>query len=690
MSVINTNLKALSAQGSLSQVDKSYATSMERLSTGLRINSAKDDAAGLAITSRMTSQIRGYAVAIRNSNDGISMAQTAEGAMGQVTNMLQRMRELAVQAGNGAMSDADRGNLQQEVSQLKLQINDIANKTNHNNIKLLDGSADKIVLQTGTNAGDTMTIGFGSIKAKDIGEGAKAALSSNNVSSTALTAGDLLINGVEVGASLATDDTLSSAANDGSAFAKAAAINRVSAQTGVYATVGSTTVAGTAMTAAATSGTLTINGMSTSTIYTTTDAETSRQAVTAAINEISAQTGVKAIDTGDDKLGVTLVAADGRNITLAETGLTDVATGVNTSTATTVGNFSLNTHDGGSIQISSKVGGALSSAGLSEGTFAADTAETVTNARPSAIAGSTTGILSGDTLTLNNIQVGAALATDDTASSADKQNSAISIAAAINKKSQLSGVTATVNANTIRGDGTFTAGTVASIYLNGVTISAGFTASTTRDAVIDKFNAYTGQTGVTAQTDGNGIELVAADGRNITLGSDGSAAALGLSSSSAVGSAATAVAAKSTFAKVSLTSDKAFTMARGSDTSSAFNDLGFQVGTFGGSTDVVKVADVDISTMDGATKGIKAIDAALNTVAEMQAKAGAYQNRLDAVVNNLTESNQNMSAARSRIQDTDYATETTNLAKSQIIQQAATAMLAQANQSSQSVLSLLK
>ena len=126
MSVINTNVKALAAGGSLSSVEKSLSTSMERLSTGLRINSAKDDAAGLAISSRMTSQLRGYAVALRNANDGLSMAQTAEGALGQITNMLQRMRELAVQASNGAMSGDDRNNLQWEVDQLKAEINNIA------------------------------------------------------------------------------------------------------------------------------------------------------------------------------------------------------------------------------------------------------------------------------------------------------------------------------------------------------------------------------------------------------------------------------------------------------------------------------------------------------------------------------------------------------------------------------------
>ena len=164
MTVINTNVKALTSQASLSNVEKLTATTMERLSTGLRINSAKDDAAGLAITNRMTSQIRGYAVAIRNSNDGLSMAQTAEGAMGQVTNMLQRMRELSVQAATGSVNDQDRGSIQQEVDQLKAEIDNVANKTNHNNIKLLDGSAGKIVLQTGTNANDTMDISFGSVK----------------------------------------------------------------------------------------------------------------------------------------------------------------------------------------------------------------------------------------------------------------------------------------------------------------------------------------------------------------------------------------------------------------------------------------------------------------------------------------------------------------------------------------------
>jgi flagellin len=139
-----------------------------------------------------------------------------------------------------------------------------------------------------------------------------------------------------------------------------------------------------------------------------------------------------------------------------------------------------------------------------------------------------------------------------------------------------------------------------------------------------------------------------------------------------------------------LSSDKAFTVESGSEGNDNFAALGFRRGSFGGSDNALKIADVNVTTQAGATEALKAIDAALTSVAADQAKAGAFQNRLDAVVSNLTESNQNMSASRSRILDTDYATETTNMARNQIIAQAATAMLAQANQSSQSVLSLLK
>ena len=707
MTVINTNVKALTAQASLSNVEKLTATTMERLSTGLRINSAKDDAAGLAITNRMTSQIRGYAVAIRNSNDGISMAQTAEGAMGQVTSMLQRMRELSVQASNGALNGSDRVSIQQEVTQLKAQIDDVATKTNHNNIKLLDGSAGKITLQTGVNANDTMDISFGSVKTKDIGMGSRASLSSvaTSFSATgtapALNDGDLILNGVAVGASLATDDSKSSKGNAASAIAKAAAINRVADQSGVHATVGEAVAFGSQMTAAATSGKILINGVSTDTVYTTGDAELSRAAVMTAINNISGQTGVKAVNTHDDNQGIVLVAADGRNINLDLNGMTTDATGLGASKVY-AGTVELNTLDGKAINVSSSVSGDITNSGLNFGTYAADTAQAVSlNRNSTAVAptagttaGTETGVFNGNTLVLNGVGIDAANANDDQASNTDvasssKAASAIAIAAAINKKTSMTGVTATAQPNVINGSG-FTAGAVTKLNLNGVDVAVSLNASSSRDDVMTAINAAQGQTGVVASAWGQGITLTAADGRNISISSDATdAAALGLGGV-VIGHAGDTSDAVTQYSTVKLSSDKAFSVASGSEGNDNFAALGFRSGTFGGSDNALKVADINVTTQAGATDAITAIDAALDTVAADEAKAGAYQNRLDAVVSNLTESNQNMSASRSRIQDTDYATETSNLAKSQIISQAATAMLAQANQSAQSVLSLLK
>jgi flagellin len=707
MTVINTNVKALTAQASLSNVEKLTATTMERLSTGLRINSAKDDAAGLAITNRMTSQIRGYAVAIRNSNDGISMAQTAEGAMGQVTNMLQRMRELSVQSATGSLNADDRKSIQQEVDQLKAEIDNVANKTNHNNINLLDGSAGKIVLQTGVNANDTMNIAFGSVKTKDIGMGSRASLSSVATnfaagSAPSLKDGDLILNGVVVGASLATDDNKSSAANAASAIAKAAAINRVADQSGVHATVGQAVAFGSKMTPAASNGTLKINGVDTATVYTTDDAELSRAAVMTAINNISGQTGVKAVNTHDDNQGVVLVAADGRNIELDLGSMTSAATGLGASNVY-AGTVELNTMDGKAINVTSNVSGDITNSGLNFGTFSADTAQAVSLKRHTAAAApaaattpnsTQTGVFTGGTLVLNGVGIDAANANDDQASntvvdSSSKAASAIAIAAAINKKTGMTGVTATAEPNVINGSG-FTAGTVTKLNLNGVDVAISLDANSSRDDVMTAINAAQGKTGVVASAWGEGITLTAADGRNISISSDATdAAALGLGDVT-IGTAGDTTDAVTQYSTVKLSSDKAFTVESGADGNDNFAALGFRRGSFGGSDNALKIADLDVTTQAGATDAIKAIDAALNTVAADEARAGAFQNRLEAVVSNLTESNQNMSASRSRILDTDYATETSNMAKSQIISQAATAMLAQANQSAQSVLSLLK
>ena len=155
---INTNINSLTAQRNLNASQSSLATSMQRLSSGLRVNSAKDDAAGLAIAERMNTQVRGLNVAARNANDGISLAQVAEGALGKVGDMLQRMRELAVQASNATNSAEDRKALQAEVGQLRDEINRIAKTTAFNGAKLLDGSFTASTFQIGANSGETITV----------------------------------------------------------------------------------------------------------------------------------------------------------------------------------------------------------------------------------------------------------------------------------------------------------------------------------------------------------------------------------------------------------------------------------------------------------------------------------------------------------------------------------------------------
>jgi len=166
---INTNVASLNAQRNLARSQGDLATSMERLSSGLRINSAKDDAAGLAITDRMTSQIRGLNQAARNANDGISLAQTAEGAMQESTNILQRMRELAVQAANATNSAADRAALQAEVNQLKTEMNRIANSTTFNGLKILDGTFVSQQFQVGPNPNEVIGFSIKSMAADDLG-----------------------------------------------------------------------------------------------------------------------------------------------------------------------------------------------------------------------------------------------------------------------------------------------------------------------------------------------------------------------------------------------------------------------------------------------------------------------------------------------------------------------------------------
>jgi flagellin len=311
-----------------------------------------------------------------------------------------------------------------------------------------------------------------------------------------------------------------------------------------------------------------------------------------------------------------------------------------------------------------------------------------------------TGTLDGSALKINGVVIGAAIDTDDlssdtTAVTSLKSESSIAIAAAINKSTDLTGVTAVAQPNIIVGSNYLPSSSgPGTIYLNGVTINNSLGGNSTRADVVNVLNAYTGQTGVVATDNGKGLTLTAADGRNISIAFANaqtvSPYALGVNYKNVYVASIDALHATTTYSQVALQSSKQFTVQSGSSGDTNLLALGFNVGTFGGASNGLKVAAIDVSTQTGAQNAITAIDAALVIVSANQSRAGALINRLNDVVVNQISMQSNMTASRSAVEDTDYSTETTNLAKSQIISQAATAMLAQANQSSQNVLALLK
>jgi len=730
MTVINTNINALTAQNAQRTANSAMGTAMQRLSTGMRINSAKDDAAGLAISQKMTADVRGLAVAMRNANDGISMAQTAESAMGEVTNMLQRMRELSVQSANGTLTGTDRTALQAEVKQLVGEIDNIGVRTNFNGQKLLDGSARSVKLQTGSRAGETVSLSLGSSRARDLGLGSSPALTAtgafeataaNLATNHALQGGDLVINGVQIGSSSGDDDNVSSANKSASALAKAAAINRATAQTGVRAVVGQTVMTGTAMTAAALTGTVTINGITTASITTTTNASDSRRIVRDAINAIAGQTGVRAVDTGDNNAGLRLEGDDGRNIEVSLDTLTAAATGLKTGAQS--GSFSLESLNGQPIEISSNNSTAarITRSGLAAGSFDRGVSTVSSDVRAVATGAASARTLNSGDLSINGVAIRAANGSDDVfsstaAPSSVKAGSAIAIANAINAASDQSGVTAKANSQTIQSTVTTVIGTTATATLgiNGtlmdITLDETHTAQQTRDNVAKEINKYSGLTGVVAKDNGlGGLDLTAEDGRNVTVYFDtaeGTAANFGLDTATikGTGTAYTAVgvadptdlsasAVQTAYSTVRLESAKTIDVRAGSlafGSTSNFGNLGFEENAYGTNKGGLRISEVDVSSVEGATAALDAIDEALGSVNLDRANIGAVQNRLEAAVNNLSSNSTNLQASRSRIQDTDFAQESTNLSKSQVLGQAAQAMLARANQSAQQVTQLLQ
>ncbi len=278
--IINTNLFSLNAQRNLNTTQGSLQTSLERLSSGLRINSASDDAAGLAIAERFTSQIRGLNQAIRNSNDGISFSQTAEGALSTATDALQRVRELAVQSANDTNSSTDRQALNNEVQQLIAEVNRISNSTQFNGQNILDGTASTLVFQVGANQNQTISVDGVDARGSTLGANVSVSGSIEQAAiNTAVTTNTLTVQGVAVDLSglSATAATTTQVAN---------AINNVTATSGVQAQVNTTVTTGPLVNAA---GAATINGVALTLAGDATDLDT--------INNFSAQTGVTASGT---------------------------------------------------------------------------------------------------------------------------------------------------------------------------------------------------------------------------------------------------------------------------------------------------------------------------------------------------------------------------------------------------------
>lgn len=693
--VINTNLSSLTAQRNLDRTQAAGLNALNRLSSGLRINSARDDAAGLAISTRFTAQVRGLGVAIRNANDGISLAQTAEGALGAMTESLQRLRELALQSANATNSDSDRQALNAEAKQLISELGRVADQTNFNGRKLLDGSFQSSV-QIGTNVGETVGFGINEVSTSTLGGGIGAGISAVG-NASAIANGDLVINGVAIAPSSAGDDTASTDNADASAIAKVAAINSVTDQTNVRAEVNTNTVAGSTIALSATTGTVTINDV-TITIATTDDGSTTRSSVVTAINAISDRTGVTAVDTGADATGITLQAADGRNVEIAYgTGVTAEAAGLATA-ATYEGGYTLVSLDGNEVVIDGGDGsgsGDVANAGLSVGSFGGTTAAVNSTAQ----AGTTLNALVAGDLEINGVSVGASLATDDTASSLNNSASAIALAAAINRVSDQSQVSATVNSTQlVGGTGQTAAAATASITINGVTIGDITTLTgaendeTNRTTAIDAINAVSGQTGVVASDNGTTITLSAEDGRNISVELETAAlgAAVGLDAT-VDGIFVTAADTESISGTITLSSAESFTVEAGTTNGdSGVTNVGLEQGNFGGASNGQFLKDIDLSSLDGAESALTAVDNALDAVNRERANLGAIQNRLDSTVTSLAINVENLTAARSRILDADFAKETAELSRTQVLQQAGVSILAQANAQPQLVLSLLQ
>jgi flagellin len=570
--VINSNIASINAQRQLMNSGNALDRATERLSSGNRINSAKDDAAGLAIGNRMTSQVRGLDQAIRNANDGVSLIQTAEGALQESTNILQRMRELSVQSANGIYNTADRNTLNAEVQQLKSELDRIADTTSFNGRALLDGTLGKTDLQIGSQANQTLSVNIGKFDTGALGgsSGDLVGSSTTLAALQALTAGDLEINDKQA--------TVLTATNAGTINDALETLNSDFNAVGVNVS---------------------------------------------AVSELKVgSTGSGQLIAGTDVLTITVTDGDGQAQAIKVTGTNNMEEVV----------AKINEAAGGIVQASlSDEGKLVLTAENSESIALTGTGDAIANV-------GATGTVSADfSLVLNKAPGNTTGIKVETGTPADL-------------------ITAGFNAT--QTDGSIQGSTVAvqalnagDLVINGVeigTIAAGADAAGQAANVVEAINKKSADTGVVAYIGGtNAISLKSTNGEEISVKYGENATAANVTS------------------------------ATGLLERNATEGVG-------------SVSSIDISTAAGAQKAIGIIDKAIDQVSSTRAELGAVNNRLDFTVSNLANISEKTSAARSRINDADFAAETAALSRSQVLQQAATAMLAQSNARPQQVLSLLR
>jgi len=632
---INTNIASLNAQRNLNSSQSSLATSLERLSSGLRINSAKDDAAGLAISERFTTQIRGLNQAIRNANDGISLSQTAEGALGELTNNLQRIRELAVQSANATNSDSDRAALNQEVEQRLAEIDRIASQTSFNGRKVLDGSFGSAAFQVGANVGETISLDLStSIRQDQIGAVATA---------TTVDLDTVIAEGTDAVTGSAAAYTFD-------------ATNIIDDYSTVAASTGSSTFAVT--TPAADTDTFTVTSPGGDVVFTFTDTDQSGNGG-ATTFDVSAAGAVAieydftnngaldATETADLlRQAVDAYAADGVN---ADARLDDI-----TATDDDSGTLTLAY---GTAGAPSTLGYDIAASGTLDGTATQDASGA--DADTSANATFTLAAPDGNAITVT---------LDSNVTSAADLLSEIQAATGYGTD-----FTAAVDGtNIVLTDDANDAGNFAVGGANATLVTDEEVDDTAGVADVAPVAATTlAITDLTIQI-GDADAVAVANATYSTVDDFVSAinTALGGNASASLGDDNV----------LTITSSETVTIA-GTDAATAFSATEFAAAG--------SLATVNVSTDTAANDAIQRIDSALTSVSDLRSTFGAIQNRFESTIANLSTTVESLSASRSRIQDADFASETANLTRAQILQQAGTAILAQANALPQNVLSLL-